>query len=406
MDVFVARQPIFDKAKKVIAYELLYRSGIDMKTLQILNGDMATANVAINSFLSIGFKTLTNGKTAFINFTKELLMEEIPTLLPSDSIVIEILEDIRIDDKLVETCKKLKEQKYVIALDDFEFTEYKRYQHFLPYVDILKVDFLLNDRDQIKEISEIMKQYKLSLLAEKVESIEDFNFALECGFEFFQGFFFQKPEILKGKSLTGYKVNHARILQELTRKQPEVAKIAEIVENDPGLTYNLLKLTNSAMFAGYKKLTDINLALMRIGFKELRKWISLIILSDVGKDKPDELLRSSLIRGKLSESIAEIAGLKERKNEAFLLGLFSMIDTMADMTLDALMADLPIEDDVKEALLHKKGPFSIIYDLSIFFEKGMWNDAIVLCRKHNIDINVISDEYVKALDWTKKLNII
>jgi len=402
MDIFVARQPIFDKKQKVFAYELLYRNGIE-NYCENIDGDKATSMVIINSFLSIGIETLTNNKRAFINFTENLIRDEIPTLFPNKSIVVEILEDVKPDEEVIKKCKKLKSEGYILALDDFIFKDISIYKRFIDVVDIVKVDFMQNSFADRAAIVKELKNSKIKFLAEKVESREEYFEAIEMGYEYFQGYFFSKPVIVSGKDISSSKLNCMEILNEINRPEPDYNKLASIVERDISLSYKLLRVINFPAFYTNSRITSIKQALVLFGFKGIRKWISLIFLRDIGKDKPDEILKSALVRGKLGEFIAPKVGLKDRKSELFIMGLFSVIDVVMDKPLGEILKELPLSEDIKEALLGKENKLNDIYRLILSYEKGDWQNYLKYSNKLKLKEVEIPKHYIEVLEWVEEI---
>src|SRR6056297_2762781 len=247
-DSIVGRQPILDRNKNIYAYELLFRS---LLKEQVFNGDKATAEVITNSLEFIGLNNITYGKRAFINFTEDLIKEEIPSLLPSEYISIEVLENIEVDDCLMTSIKRLKNDGFQIVLDDFVFKT-----KFIPLIkiaDLIKIDFTLT-KGQARRIivEEIKKHYnsKILFLAEKIENYSEFRTAYNYGYDYFQGFFFNKPDTVSGKKLPSYEVNYLKIFDELNTDEPNFKKIEEIIKKDISMSYSLLRTINSAAY-GY-----------------------------------------------------------------------------------------------------------------------------------------------------------
>ncbi|NYE57018.1 EAL and HDOD domain-containing protein [Carboxydothermus ferrireducens] len=257
MKVFVARQPIFDKKEKVVAYELLYRSG-KINHFDGSNGDRATASVIINSLFRIGLENLTNGKLAFINFTENLLKEGIPLIFNKNLLVVEILEDITPDKELLQALRFLKGKGFKIALDDFIFNLGNTPDELLNMADIIKVDFLANSLKDRKTIPQKFRNKKIEFLAEKVETKEEYEEAIKAGYSFFQGYFFSKPEIVSGKDISASKLTYMQILNELNKREPNFDYIAELIEANVSLTYELLRLVNSAVFLQLNVLLRLN----------------------------------------------------------------------------------------------------------------------------------------------------
>lgn len=400
MDIFIARQPIFDKNMKVIAYELLYRSGKVNAALS--GGDSATSSVIINGLLMIGLETLTDKKKAFVNFTRNLLVDETATVFPSDSLVVEVLEDVESDPLLLESLKRLKKAGYTIALDDY--VESYVFEDIVALADIIKVDFLLCDMPAISRIAKRFKGSRVRLLAEKVETQEQFDKAAALGYTYFQGYFFAKPNIVASKDMQGIKVSHVRILKELGTPDPDFAKISSAIESDLALTYKLLKLVNSAAYHGTSQITSIQQALVRLGMKEVRKWTSLIMMRDAGENKPEELVRASLVRARAMETLAVKVKLGGRKTEFFLLGIFSMIDVIMDRPLADILEELPLDDEIKKALLGDQNKLRKGLEIIIAYERADWDTLEQLAGiGQGMTDDMLIDSYFDAIKWTQEL---
>lgn len=396
MDIFVARQPIFDIKKSVYAYELLYRTG-DQNQSNVVDGDQATSSVVANTLMLIGLDSLTQGRLAFINFTRQLIEEEIPTVFSKDILVVEILEDIIPDKAFIKSCRSLKDQGYILALDDFVL-DYP-YEEIVDLVDIIKVDFLLTSP---RERHAIIKKYSgrnIRFLAEKVETLEQFEEAVKAGYTYFQGYFFSKPVIMKHKDIKPAAFSYVKILEELGGEEPEYEEIAKVIEFDVSLSYKLLRLINSAAFYTNSRITSIKHALVMLGFKEIRKWISIVMLRELSEDKPDEIVRACLLRGKMGEIMASQFGLKERKTEVFLMGMFSMIDTLMNQEMNEALKELPLEDDVKAGIMGEENEFSDLLKLVIAYEKGNWDYLFLKAKKFGVGMNVFPDAYIEAVKW-------
>jgi len=396
MDIFIARQPIFDMKKKVYAYELLYRAG-DENQSNVIDGDQATSSVVANTLMLIGLDSLTQGRMAFINFTRQLIQNEIPTVFSNELLVVEILEDIIPDAEFMKACRNLKELGYVLALDDFVL-DYP-YEEIVDLVDIIKVDFLLTSMSERTAIIQKYQDRNIRFLAEKVETLEQFEEAIRAGYTYFQGYFFSKPVIMKHKDIEPATFNYIKILQELDGPEPEYENIASIIEFDVSLSYKLLRLINSAAFYSNSRVTSLKHALVMLGFKEIRKWISIVMLRELGADKPDEIIRTCLLRGKMGEILSKQFGLKARKTEVFLMGMFSMIDTLMNQEMEEALELLPLEDDVKAGILGESNQFSDLLKLVIAYEKGNWDYLFLKAKKSGLGMNVFPDAYIEAVKW-------
>ena len=280
--VFIARQPIIDKDLNVYAYELLFRCG-DEDLYSFLDGDKASSEVIANSLLVIGMKALTEGKKAFINFTQRLLLDEVAELVPNDLIAVEILETVEPDDVIIEACNKLKSQGYMLVLDDFKM--HTPPSPLMPLADVIKIDIQDTCEDEIKEIRRNIDPKYTKLLAEKVETHEEFNKALEAGYyDYYQGYFFSKPTTLTGHDVPVYKIQYIKILREVHKSQPDFDTIERYVKGDVAFSYKLLRRINSAFYGLRTKVESIKHALILLGIKETRSLISLVALQGLGQE--------------------------------------------------------------------------------------------------------------------------
>jgi EAL and modified HD-GYP domain-containing signal transduction protein len=396
MDIFLARQPIFDSDKHVVAYEILYRSGEHQNAFDgKLDGDVASATVVMDLLVDFGISNITNGKMAFINFTKNLLIQKVPELFKNDQLTVEILENIAVDQSLIDCCRELKDKGYIIALDDF--TGDSQYDALLPYIDLIKVDFLILKSQGRKYVAQKYKPYGIKLLAEKVEDNIDFEEAIAYGYDFFQGFFFEKPIIVKEKTLNVTTFRAMEILKAASAGDMEFEHVSQLVEQDVSITYKLLRLVNSPAFYSNNKITSVRQALTLLGINEIKKWITLIMLREISADKPDEIVKKSLIRATFAERAASLFGITGRDEEAFILGLLSLIDTLMDKALFDILEELPLGDDLKSALLGPTNPFHELLRVLRYYEAGNWDGIIRLSGKYNIPYETLNELYFSSI---------
>lgn len=401
LTVHVARQPIFDVNLNVVGYELLFRSNL-INTYTGTDGDRATQDVIANSFLLIGIETLTNGKRAFINFTANSLKNNIAAMLSKELVAIEILEDITPDEKIIHTCRKLKRDGYVLVLDDFVFK-----REFLPLIelaDIIKIDFRATPHAERQQLIQHLQRYPIKFLAEKIETHDEFKEAIKLGFTYFQGYFFCKPLVISGKNLPGYKVNYLHILQEINRPELELKQIETIIRRDVSLSYKLLRFINSPLFGFKNKISSLQQALALLGHKEITKWVSLIALQGIGKDKPGELILRSLIRARFAENLAAIKMPRSQISNAFLMGMFSHIDVLLDRPLHSILSEIPLDEKIKQALLDiRPNQFSILHKLIQAYEKGYWELHSCYADKLELNERDVLKSYREALIWAHDL---
>ncbi|MDR1204720.1 MAG: HDOD domain-containing protein [Peptococcaceae bacterium] len=405
MDIFIARQPIFDTRQNVYGYELLYRQGTHSNAFNsAVDADEASSKVMVDSFLDIGINKITDGKKAFVNFTKNLIMNESATLFSKDTLVVEVLETIQPTPEIVEKCKKLKDQGYLIALDDFVFSK-----EFIPLIgiaDIIKIDFLITPEAELEKYFKIIGKTRIKFLAEKVETREVYNLALSMGFAYFQGYFFSKPVILSEKSISPMKMNYIRILKLLNSPELDFNALGAIISQDLALSYKLLKLVNSAAFGTRNRIGQVNLALSYLGEREIRKWISLIVMMGISAENPQEVLLLSLVRAKFSELLAPPFQMGIQKEALFIMGLFSLMDTLVNQPIDVILKDIPLEDSIEKALVEDRGPFAPVLNFVRAYEQGDWESVRSLSQTHHLSDELIQASYLDSLEWAKELNML
>lgn len=397
--MFIARQPIFNKAKNVYGYELLYRNNETDTTFKNASSEIATANVLSNLF-EIGLDTITDGKKAFINFDYDFLLSDYIELIDPSNLVIEVLEDVQVDNIIIERLLNLKAKGYKIALDDFvkDCDDYP----LVPITDIIKYDIISTPLDSIiVDVKRALRQGKI-ILAEKIETEEEYEQAKDMGFHLFQGYFFKRPCIIgKSNNKKSIKSNYLRILYELNKPTPSFDNITKIVETDVNLAYRLFRVISNDN--SEETFHSIKTSLVYMGFKDLERWISILLLQDLSIDKPIELMKLSLIRSDFGSSLANHSYLEPRSKEIFLMLLFSVLDALLNLPMEEALDGLLLTDDVKEALIYEKGELRLILDLVIAYEKGNWNQVKTLSLQLSIDEEQIYNEYLDSLKFSKKV---
>ena len=370
MDIYIARQPVFDRKMNVYGYELLYRKSTN-NFYEGIDDNKSTAELINNAFLTMHVFELTGGTKAFINFSQDLLINEIPLLLPADSIVVEVLERVEINEDVIAACKKLSESGYVIALDDFIFNE--SYLPLLEIAHIVKIEISAVDCEMQRKL---IKQYKnkIKFLAEKVETREEFQLVMEMGYDYFQRYFFSKPTIIKDKEIDSPNINLIRIMKILNEKELEYQRIADIIETDLGLSYKLLKIANSVFFGSRNKILHIKQALVQLGIIELRKWIYLMMLKDKQTIENKELIKTCFIRARFMELLSLELGKKDRQYEYFLTGMFSSIDVLLNKNMKEIVDGLVLTDDIKEALLGRDNEIKDALNMVLNYELLKWDE--------------------------------
>ncbi|BBO85183.1 hypothetical protein DSCO28_57490 [Desulfosarcina ovata subsp. sediminis] len=395
-DVYVARQPIFNKKKAVVAYELLFRNGA-VNQVPVIQGDVATKTLLANTFFTIGINALAEGKKTFINFTQNLLENKIPLLLPKETTVVEILEDVQPGPALINACEELSAAGYTLALDDFVYAP--ELDPLIALADIIKFDFRLTPATELNADLKRLPIDRLHLLAEKVESIEEFESALQMGFDLFQGYFFCKPEIVQGREIKGFQLNLMMIMAQINSGRFSLKNLENIIVRDMGISYKLLKYVNSVFFARVRKVSSVKQALVYLGENEIRRFVSLVAMSRLAKGKPDELVRMACVRGKFCELLSNDARERTSPSEMFTLGMFSLIDAVTDQPMDKVLGELPLTDSIKLALIHKKGRLARFIELVTAYENGRWSEITQLAEALKSDDAKIPAFYLRACQW-------
>ncbi len=398
MEVYVGRQPIFDRYNNVLGYELLYRRSMN-NYYEGNDADKDTAEVINNAFFVMHFDDLTEGTKAFINFTETMIVENVPMLLPKETLIVEILEQSIVSQELIESCIKLKQAGYKIALDDFVFDE--KFVSLLDIVDIVKIEF---SRVSLFEQRQLLHRYKnkLLFLAEKVETREEYELALNMGYDYFQGYFFSKPVIYKGKDIAVLNTNIIRIINELYSLDPDFNRISQIIESDLGLSYKLLKVSNTVYFEARYEIKSIKQAIVRLGISELKRWFNILLVKDIQIVENKDLIKNSIIRAKFMELIALETSQKQDHLDYFMVGMFSSIDVLLNRDMSSIVEELPFTSDVKNALLGQDNPINSTLKVILNHEYARLNE---LDREHPIlEISQVRfmELYIDAINWVKR----
>lgn len=397
MDLYVARQPVFDRNMDVYGYELLYRSGIK-NYYDGTDDSKATAELINNAFLVMQSKEITSKVKSFINFPKQMLLEKIPLVLPANTTVIEVLERVEIDQNVVDACREMKDKGYTIALDDFVFDE--SYLPLLEVADIIKIEF---NSVSLNEQQLLMNKYRdtVKFLAEKVETRQEYQLALEMGYDYFQGYFFSKPMIMTDREIGVLKPNLIELVNILNEEEPEYDEIASVIEKDLDLSYKLLRLSGS-VFHGFETKV-VKHALVQIGLAELCRWLYVLMLKDIQTVENRELIKTCFVRARLMEMIAKVTGDGKRKSEYFTVGLFSSLDVLLNKDMEVITKDLTMPDRAKEALNGEKNKIRTVLDIVLYYELSVWDKIDKGIINLGIRPGKLREMYFDALMWVRGL---
>jgi EAL and modified HD-GYP domain-containing signal transduction protein len=353
--VLMARQPIYDSNINIVAYELLFRQ-LNTDCANVIDGDAATSEILIDAFTQWDIREIVGNTRAFVNFTRALIGKPLP--FDKQHLVIEVLEDVPIDDQLVHDLRTLAKEGYTIALDDFVNSD--KAAQILPFADIVKIDLLQLTRKELEEHVKLLKPYKAKLLAEKVETHEEFAACKALGFDFFQGYFLCKPEVISNKKVPASKLAVLDLVQKLQDPNIEMQTLENVISSDPVLSFKTLKLVNAASYAKVAKIESIGRAISYLGINTLRSLASLLALSNLS-DKPNALKDHSCLRAKICELIGARISPPDASSY-FSVGLLSTLDAYFDKTLAETVQLLTLHDDVEGALIRREGPLGKALD--------------------------------------------
>ena len=400
--MFVARQPIFDRNRKVWGYELLFRSAATQTGFDGTEAGSATRQVISNSLLSIGFDRLLRGKHACINFGRDMLLGDWYSALPKERTVLELTEDIEADSDVVDTVRRIRKEGYRIALDDF--VPGPQTDPLVEFANFIKVEMFTPKEQQEAMLREFHGR-GIRLISEKVETDADFRWALRAGYDYFQGHFFARPGIVQGKQIPAIKLDCLRLIQEAHRAELDFTRLTAMISEDVSLSYKLLRYANSARFGRKTKIHSILRALVVLGEHGIRKWISIAALPVIAQDKPDELIRQSLVRARFCELLGQSSG-HGLEDQCFLVGLFSLLDALLDRPLEEVLQELGLAPELDRALRGQgahENVLSTIFALVRCYEAGNWSEVECLARRLGLPSTLVGEAYCEALPWAEEV---
>ncbi|WP_371193659.1 EAL and HDOD domain-containing protein [Glaciecola sp. SC05] len=400
MFTFVARQAVYDTKKRVFAYELLFRDGVS-NCFPEISPDEATSSMLAESHLSIGVENLCFNKPAFINFHQDTILYRFPSTLDPLSVVIEIVESVEVTPAFLKACEHIKNMGYKIALDDYDFSA--TWDPLLPFVRYVKVESdLLDLSNQALMLKiETLKQQGKILIAEKIETSEEFERFKNAGFDYFQGYFLSKPEVVKHKNVDILASSVVQLVALSSAADFDFDKVSEVCEKDVGLTYKLMRFINNPLFNKRQKIDSLHHALRYLGTIELKKFIALLAIANLKGNKPIDLIVSSLVRAHFCKLMAASMELKENPPSSYILGLFSHIDALMDMPMTEIMQSLPFSDEVKQALceIHTNSKLALQLRLCFAFERADWAVIYELSDKAGIKESELFKMYYASVQW-------
>ena len=404
--VFVARQPILDKARRVFGYELLYRHAGDADDAGDVRRDQATADhatahLSCDVLLAIGLDTLTDGKRAFINISRRFLLGGIPPVLPPDRVVFELGADVEADSEVIEACQTLRAAGYTLAIDDFAVNDWLT--DLVPLASYVKVDFLAQATGERSRVTAADLPNGPALIGKKIESLGQFEDAMGDGYSYFQGFFFGRPVVREGRAVPAQPLAQMRLMRALHDPNLSVHQLEGLVKHDPALCYRILRTVNSAGFALQTTVSSIREALVLLGRDTIRRWASLWMLAGLSEHAHSELLTIAAIRARCCESLGASLNDDEAAADGFLVGMCSLLDAILERPMESLLKELPLPPQVQAALAGQDNSRRQILECATAYASGQFALAMQHAQRAGIDPVVLPKAYSDALKWAREL---
>jgi c-di-GMP-related signal transduction protein len=401
-DIFLGRQPILDRESRVVAYELLFRSGYTREA-GVTDDMQATASVIHHAFSEMGVQAVLGPHQGFINVSADMLMSDLIEILPKSQVVLELLETIVVTDAVVERCRVLKQRGFTLALDDFVFAD--SYRPLLALVDIVKVDLLLHSQDELRALVETLKPWPVKLLAEKVDSAEQADYCSSLGFHLYQGYYFARPAILSAKRANPAQLALTQLLG-LVLRDADTGQIEQVFKQYPNLTYNLMRLVNSVGCGPNRRITSVSQAIVLLGRQQLLRWLQLLMFTiQEGSPYPSPLLQMAAMRGRMMELLslrqkrdAEFAG------KAFMVGILSLIEGLIGKPLADIVQELHLDDRLAAALLHREGELGTLLQLVESVEHPDLSHTLALLgQAGTLTLSDLTVAEIQAMAWTHQI---
>lgn len=393
----IARQPILDTRQKVYGYELLYRGTADATAFQ---GDVTSAAARVVGDVVAGpeLDAVTGGARAFVNLSAEVILADASSLVPPDRVVLEILETVEVTPAIVAQCQSLADRGYTIALDDY--VPGSPAEALLPYATFVKIDVLALGYEALAEVTPTLLGRGVSVVAEKVETADGFARAKAAGCSLFQGYYFCRPEATSVRVLSANQIAQMQLMAALLRPDVSLGAIEDLLKQDTTLAYRVLRTVNSAAFGLRREIRSIRDALLLLGLDQIRKWASLWTLAALNRG-PSELVTMTVVRARTCETLGRAMGRGDQGY--FLLGMCSLLDVLLGVPMPQAIADLPVTDDIREALLGGTNDARLVLDAVAAYERGDWLGAIERAAAAGLEEDALADAYRTSLQWARAL---
>lgn len=404
-EVYLGRQPILDHAQNVVAYELLFRSGQNT-TSGVTDDLLASSNVIINTISEFGINSILGGRSGFLNVSYALLMSDALELLPREQMVLEILETVAVDDRLIERCRELKSKGFKLALDDFVYNPV--YDPLFEIVDVVKFDLLAMSMGELERTMKTLKRWPhIRFLAEKVEDHEQFNRCKELGFSLFQGYFFAHPTVLSGKKANPNQITLMKVLDQLAR-DAEIPEIERNFKESPTLSLGLLRLVNSVAMGLPNKVGSLRQALVVLGRRQLQRWVQLLLYAQGSSEISSPLMTMAAVRAKFMENLCLAMPGHNKPNDelrerAFMTGILSLVDTVLGIKMEDVIKQFSLVDEVKEAVLRREGLLGDMLAVIEKVENGDFSAVGDILSRIGLTVNDLNKAQFEAIQWAASL---
>lgn len=402
MNIWVARQPILDRKQRLYGYELLFRTGSESDQFDGISPASATTQVVANTLLGIGLEHLVPRGRAFINLDRDMLLGGLSSIFPRERVVFELLETIEADEEVLAACVSLQRQGWLLALDDF--IPRAETEPLTSFAKIIKVDIQTIDRTRQEQMVAAYHVRGIHMLAEKVETREEFQWALNAGYDLFQGYFFARPALVPGRQIPVVKAACLNLLREVQAPDLNFTRVESLIAGDVALSWQLLRFVNSAGMAHRAEICSVRHALSMLGEDHIRQWAALATMAGIAKDKPDELLTLSLVRAHFCQYLAELGNIPQTQ-DAFLTGLLSLIDTLLDMPLEAVLKNANVSPSISAALLQTAPEADLLRTLTnlvLAWEQGNWELVSRYAARLSVPAAIVGEAYRESLLWASR----
>ncbi len=390
-EIFIGRQPIYDREMHVQAYELLFRAG-DEDTARFVDGEAATSALIQTLFVDIGLERLVGNKPAFLNLTRSFFTDGTAFSLPKDRVVLEVLEDILFDEEVIRCVRALIEQGYRLALDDYVY--HAHHAEVLDLVQIVKIDLTGITPEQLGAQVELLRKHNVELLAEKVETEAQYRACQDLGFDYFQGYYLSRPVVVQGQALSASRLAVLQLLNRVYALDVDLKELETHIASDVALSHRLLRFINSAFYGLPRPIETLHQGLVYLGLDAIRNWVAVMTLRDL-EDGRSDLLHIALVRARMAQRLAEASDLGPG-DRFFTAGLFSVLERSLHLPMERVLQDIPLSAEIKAALLSGQGPIGEALACTLAFE----SESASECRQfHGLDEARTGLLYLEAVTW-------